>query len=441
MNMSLVDTIKRAGIIGCGGAGFPTHVKVDTKVDVVMANGAECEPLLNTDQRVMESYADDLVTGMMLIMQHVGASRGIIGLKQSYHAAIAVLKEKVAQVEGVELGILPNTYPSGDEQIMVTELTGAIVPEGGIPLQVDTVVSNVLTIVQIARAQRGEVVTDREVTLVGEVKKPQVVTAPIGTPVADLLALAQPTIPVEDMVIIDGGPMMGKIVEEDAAVNKTTSGFIFLDKNHPLVLQRTIPMDALVRRSISACCQCRECTEICSRYMQGHTIEPHLMMRSLAYENTKPTWSMTAAFICSQCGLCEFACPMDLSPRRAFVELLAGFRQSGLKNPHTAKTEAVHEFRQYRKIGKDRLIRRYRLGQYESHSLNLTPMPAAPQMVRLSLTQAIGAPSQAVVKAGQAVTKGDLIAQAPEGKLGANLHASINGTITSVNTERIVIEG
>lgn len=441
MNMSLVDTVKRAGIIGCGGAGFPTHVKVDSKVSVVMANGAECEPLLNTDQRVMENYADELVAGMTLVMKQVGAARGIIGLKQSYHTAITVLTERAAAAEGVDLGILPNTYPSGDEQIMVTELTGAIVPEGGIPLQVNTVVSNVLTMVQIARAAAGQVVTEREVTLVGEIRKPQVVTAPIGTPVTDLLALAQPGIPVEDMVIIDGGPMMGKIIDRDAAINKTTSGLIFLSKDHPMVMQRTIPMEALVRRSISACCQCRECTEICSRYMQGHTIEPHLMMRSLAYENTKPTWSMTAAFICSQCGLCEFACPMDLSPRRAFVELLAGFRESGMKNPHTAKTEAVHEFRQYRKIGKDRLVRRYRLGQYESHSLNLTRMPADPPMVRLSLTQAIGAPSQPVVEAGQTVNKGDLVAQAPEGKLGSNLHASISGTVTSVNSERIVIEG
>ncbi len=438
--MSLVEAIKRAGIIGCGGAGFPTHVKVDSKVELVLANGAECEPLLNTDQRVMEHYADDLVTGLTLIMQNVEAPRGVIGLKESYHTAIAVLSERIADEDGVELGILPNTYPSGDEQIMLTELTGKIVPEGGIPLQVGAVISNVLTMVQVARALRGEVVTNREVTIVGEVKNPQVVTAPIGTPVADILALAKPTLPVDDLVIVDGGPMMGKLVEPDDAINKTTSGLIVLEKNHPLIQQRTLPMPALVKRSVSACCQCRECTELCSRYMQGHTIEPHLMMRSLAYENPGPTWSMTAAFICSQCGLCEFACPMDLSPRRAYAELLAGYRESGMKNPHTAATEAVHEFRQYRKVGKDRLIRRYRLGQYESHSLNLTRMDDPP-MVRLSLTQAIGAPSEPVVEVGQSVNAGDLVARAPEGKLGANLHASVSGNVTSINSERIVIEG
>ena len=437
--MSLVDEIKAAGIIGCGGAGFPAHVKMDSKVEIVMANGAECEPLLNTDQRVMEHYADDLIAGLTLVMKHVGAARGVIGLKSSYHLAIETLTEKIAGVDGVELGILPNTYPSGDEQIMLTELTGRIVPEGGIPLQVGAVISNVLTMVQIARAARGQVVTEREVTLVGEVRKPQVVTTAIGTPIADLLALAQPRIPVEDIVIMDGGPMMGVIVEANGAINKTTSGLVFLPKDHPLIVQRTLPMAALVRRSVSACCQCRECTELCSRYMQGHDIEPHLMMRSLAYENTEPTGAMTAAFICSQCGLCEFACPMDLSPRRAYAELLAGYRAAGMKNPHTAAPESPHEFRPYRKVGKDRLTRRYRLTEYESHSLNLVRL-ADPPMVRLSLTQAIGAASEPAVETGQAVSKGDLVARIPEGKLGANLHASISGTVTSVNAERIIIE-
>ena len=438
--MSLVDDIKAAGIIGCGGAGFPAHVKVDTKVDLVLANGAECEPLLNTDQRVMEHYADELIAGMVLIMTHVGAARGIIGLKASYRLAIETLTAQIAAVEGVELGILPNTYPSGDEQIMLTELTGRIVPEGGIPLQVGAVISNVLTIVQVARAAAGQVVTEREVTLVGEVGRPQVVTAAIGTPIADLLAVAQPTMAVEDIVIMDGGPMMGIIVEPDDAINKTTGGLVFLPRDHPLIVQRTLPMAALVRRSISACCQCRECTELCSRYMQGHDIQPHLMMRCLAYESAEPTGSMTAAFICSQCGLCEFACPMDLSPRRAYAELLAGYTAAGMKNPHTAAPSAVHEFRPYRKVGKDRLTRRYRLGAYESHSLRLTRLPDPP-MVRLSLTQAIGAPCQPVVEAGRAVAKGDLVARIPDGKLGANLHASISGTVASVNSRRIVIEG
>jgi Na+-translocating ferredoxin:NAD+ oxidoreductase RnfC subunit len=438
--MSLVETVKSAGIIGCGGAGFPTHVKIDTKVDVVIANGAECEPLLNTDQRVMETYADELVAGLLLIVKNVGAKQAYIAVKEGYERAIAALSPRVAEVDNLELAMLGNFYPAGDEQILLTEITDKIVPEGGIPLNVGAVVSNVLTMVQVARASAGRPVTEREVTLVGEVMKPQVITAPIGTPVADLLALARPRIPVEEMAVIDGGPMMGRIVGVDSAVNKTTSGFIFLSKDHPLIQWRTIPMSAMVRRSVAACCQCRECTEVCSRFMQGHRIEPHLMMRSLAYHSDEPTRAMTGAFLCSQCGLCEFACPMNLSPRRAFVDILDRFRTSGFKNPHRSAPETPHEFRRYRKIGKDRLTRRYRLTDYESHDLVLGTMPDPPA-VRLSLTQAAGAPPEPVVEVGSSVNKGDLIARAPKGKLSANLHASISGNVAVIENGTIMIEG
>ena len=438
--MSLVDAIKRAGIIGCGGAGFPAHVKMDTKVDVVIANGAECEPLLNSDQRVMENYTDELIEGLRLIMRHVGAKQGYIAVKNGYDRSLAEISARLPEGGNIELGVLGNYYPAGDEHILLTDLTGRIVPEGGIPLNVGAVVSNVLTMVQVARAAKGRPVTEREVTLVGEVNKPQVVTAPIGTPVRDLLELAMPRIPVEEMVVIDGGPMMGNIVSMDAAVHKTTSGFIFLSRDHPLIGWKTIPMDAMVRRSVAACCQCRECTELCSRYMQGHDIEPHLMMRTLAYNQDEPTRAMTAAFLCSQCGLCEFACPMYLSPKRAYAEILKRFRATGFKNPHRNAPKTVHEFNRYRKVGKDRLTRRYFLIQYDSHDLGLTRMPDPPA-VRLSLTQATGAPSEPVVKLWASVNKGDLVAQVPDGKLGANLHASISGKVVSIDSDTIVIEG
>jgi len=438
--MSLVESVKRAGIIGCGGAGFPTHVKVAAKADIVVANGAECEPLLNTDQRVMEHYADDLVEGMRLVMASVGATKGYIGIKKGYRGAVRALESVVAGVPGIQIALLDNAYPAGDEHILLTDITGRVVPEGGIPLDVGAVVDNVLTLVQIARAARGEPVTAREVTLVGEVRKPQVVTAAIGTRIRDLLDIAGPCLPPQDIAVIDGGPMMGRLVDLNASVNKTTSGFLFLPADHPLITMKTLPMAAMIRRSVAACCQCRLCTDVCSRFLQGHAIEPHLMMRALAYRLDEPTRAMTAAFLCSQCGLCEFACPMDLSPKRAFAEILGRLRTAGMANPHREVPSAVHEFRQYRKIGKDRLTRRYQLSRYDSHDLPLTSVPE-PAVVQLSLNQAIGPPAQPVVGAGDAVAKGDLVAAMPEGKLGANLHASISGRVTAVNGSSIVLEG
>ncbi len=438
--MSLVDIVRDAGIIGCGGAGFPTHVKIDAQVDLVLANGAECEPLLASDQRVMEHYADEVLEGVLLVMSHVGAPHGMIGVKEHYHRAVAALRDQVDGRGNVELGLMGNYYPAGDEHILLADLTGRIVPEGGIPLNVGAVVSNVLTMVQIARAARGRVVTERVVTLVGEVSEPQVVIAPIGTPVLDLLLRAGPRIPLEDLVIIDGGPMMGRIVDTTASVNKTTSGYIFLPKDHPLVQYKQLPMEAMVRRSVAACCQCRYCTDACSRYMQGHHIEPHLVMRTLAYKLSEPTSAMTAAFLCSQCGLCEFACPMNLSPRRAFAEILSRLRAAGVKNPHHHAPKQLHEFNRYRKIGKDRITRRYQLKHYEHPDLPLLRMDDPPQ-VSISLVQQTGAPSEPVVRKGETVTRGQLIARIPSGQLGANHHASISGQVLDVTRDRIVIRG
>ena len=154
---------------------------------------------------------------------------------------------------------------------------------------------------------------------------------------------------------------------------------------------------------------------------------------------SKPDHAMTAAFICSQCGLCEFACPMQLSPKRAYAELLRQFRAGGMKNPLTAKPDKVHEFRKYRKIGKDRMTKRYALAQFDRHDLPLSRMEA-PARVRLSLTQSLGAPSKPVVNEGDKVKTGDWVARIPDRKLGSNLHASIDGTVTSVDKGFIVIE-
>jgi len=438
--MSLVEQVKRAGIIGCGGAGFPTHVKIDSQVDIVIANGAECEPLLNSDQRVMEHYADELISGLLLIMKSVGARKGVVALKKGYVHAIESLSAQAKQASGVELFLLDNFYPAGDEQTLLTEITGKIVPEGGIPLNVSALVSNVLTIVQVARAVQGQPVISREVTLTGAVAKPQVARVPIGTSIAALMGWAIPQIPPEDMAVIDGGPQMGRLVDLDQTVNKTTSGLIFLPKDHPVIAAKTIPMASIIRRSVAACCQCRYCTDVCPRFLQGHHIEPHLMMRSLAYKTSVPTGAVTGAFLCCQCGLCDYACPMNLSPKRAFAKILGQLRSAGMKNPHHAAPAQTNEFREYRKIGKDRLIRRYGLTQFDSHSLPLSQFPE-PKNVRISLTQAIGVPPEPIVAVGDRVEKGVPIAQIPGGKLSAALHASISGTVLEVNESYIAIQG
>ena len=149
--MSLIDNIRDAGIVGAGGAGFPTHVKVNCKAEYIIANGAECEPLLRVDQQLMRDHADMVVKGILAVKESTGAAHAVICLKEHYHDAVVALK-KAAEGTGVEIKLFKSYYPAGDEQQMVYEVTGRVVPTGGLPLDVGCVVDNVSTLMNIAAA-------------------------------------------------------------------------------------------------------------------------------------------------------------------------------------------------------------------------------------------------------------------------------------------------
>ncbi|MBM4371792.1 MAG: SLBB domain-containing protein, partial [Deltaproteobacteria bacterium] len=210
MSTSLSEQILAAGVVGAGGAGFPTHVKAKSRVDTVIANGAECEPLIYSDQVMMRLHAREILSGLRQMMDAVGAARGLLALKAEYEDVLAVLSPEVERHPGIELVLLQSVYPSGDEQILVYECTGRIVPEGGIPLDVGVVVDNVETLYNVHMATRGRPVTHRTVTLNGEVRHPGVFRLPIGTSYRDAVAAAGGTpLAEEDLAVIDGGPMMG----------------------------------------------------------------------------------------------------------------------------------------------------------------------------------------------------------------------------------------
>ena len=210
MRDEILAAVKGAGVVGAGGAGFPTHIKIDAKVDIVIANGAECEPLLRAHQLIMASESMKMVLGMKTVMLATGAKRGYIGLKRKYTDAITNLQTAIQAIGGneIELFFLPDIYPAGDEHVLVHEVTGRIVPEGGIPLHVGIVVANVETLVNVANALEGKPVTDKYVTVGGAVRKPITVKVPIGMKVEELIALAGGAL-VTPYAVIDGGPMVG----------------------------------------------------------------------------------------------------------------------------------------------------------------------------------------------------------------------------------------
>src|SRR5512138_2577089 len=169
--MNLVEQVRQAGVVGAGGGGFPTHVKLAAKADTIIANGAECEPLLHKDAVVMEEQAVELVKGMLLAKEAVGAKDAVIGIKAKKQHAVKAVQE-ACKGTTVRVHLLGDYYPAGDEYDLVYEVTGRLIPPQGIPIQVGAVVNNVESFVNIAAAANGIPVTHKMLTIAGAVRSP-----------------------------------------------------------------------------------------------------------------------------------------------------------------------------------------------------------------------------------------------------------------------------
>lgn len=437
MEEQIVRLIKEAGVVGAGGAGFPTHVKVKAKAEHVIVNGAECEPLLRVDQQLMAVEAEKMVRGLEAVMEATGASKGTIALKGKYHGAIEAL-EKAIQGKPIEIFILGDFYPAGDEHVTVYEVTGKIIPEGGIPLKVGCVVDNVETLINVADALDGKAVVDTYLTVTGEVPKPVTVKLPIGTSIREALALAGES-EMRGKVVVEGGPMMGKVVEDfDQPITKTTKGLIVLSENHPMIQKRKISLDHILKQAKAACIQCVRCSDMCPRHMLGHRLTPHLIMRGMNYLQGDEEM-LKMALSCTECGACEYACSMmHLSPRRVNEMLKQELSKRGVKATPPTKPEEVTAGREFMKIPVKRLIMSLGLAPY-NEAAPLEETDYLPRSVSIPVRQHIGSPAKPVVEVGQRVERGSLVAGIPEGAMGANVHASISGVVREVS-DRIVIE-
>src|SRR5580700_3745982 len=205
--MNLAEKVRQAGVVGAGGGGFPTHVKLGAQAETVIANGAECEPLLHKDAVIMEESAAELVRGMQLAMEAVGAREGVIGVKgKKKHAVEAVTA--ASKGTNVRVQLLGDYYPAGDEYDLVYNVTGKLIPPGGIPIAVGVVVNNVETFVNIAAANEGRPLTHKMLTIAGAVKNPVTIKVPIGTTYRQCVEYAG-GLTTDDPVMCIGGLMMG----------------------------------------------------------------------------------------------------------------------------------------------------------------------------------------------------------------------------------------
>ena len=316
--------IDELGIIGAGGGGFPTAVKLRTQVSVAIANAAECEPLLHKDKELLHHHAAPFLRGLQMAMQLVGAREGVIGIKEKYHDIIAALKAQAPT--GVRVVSLPDVYPAGDEFILVHMVTGRVIPPGGLPKDVDTVVANVETLMNIGLDRP---VTHKYLTVAGAVAEPVTLRVPVGITIGEVIeAAGGPT--VANFGVLLGGVMMAKPAADlDVPVTKTLGGIIVLPAEHALIRRHNAPWMHVAKIGRSACDQCRFCTEFCPRYLLGHPIEPHRAMQSLGFAEGANAM-VAGTLYCCECNLCTmFACPEDLDPKTVCVQSKPVARERG----------------------------------------------------------------------------------------------------------------
>ena len=430
MTTSIVEQVKQAGVIGAGGAGFPTYVKLESPVDTYLCNAAECEPLLYKDQELMRLDAERMVRGMRIAMEQVGATRGVIAVKGKYDRAIAALKEHAGP--DIEFHYFGNFYPSGDEYVVVTEVTGRLIPVGGLPKDVGCAVNNVETFINIAAAADGQPVTETSLTVTGAVAEPRSMTVPIGITAAECVEAAGGAT-IDDWLLLDGGAMMGKLVDGNALVTKRSGGYILLPRDHTLVKRRTQTLEVNQVISRSACDQCTYCTEFCPRYLLGYAIEPHKVMRSVGFAGEAEAGWAQLGLQCCECNLCSlYACPEDLPVMEMCVQSKAIWRERPDKEPLLPHAGEPHPMGPFRRVPIPRLIQRLGLTDWDRPA-PMDGVTVNPNQVRIPLSQHIGAPAKATVSEGDRVTVGQEIGAAPEGTLSVPVHASIAGTVTHVS--------
>jgi Na+-translocating ferredoxin:NAD+ oxidoreductase RnfC subunit len=435
---SLSKILRESGIVGAGGAGFPTYAKLSDKADTIIMNCAECEPLLKLHRQLLKEHVHGILKAFALIQETVQAKEAIIGIKEEYESTIEALEEYIGEFPNMRIHKLPGAYPMGDEVVLIYEATGKVVRPGGLPIECGVAVFNVETVYNVYRAVwEGKPVADKYVSVLGEVENPVTVRVPIGMRISEVVAMAG-RITTPNPVYLLGGPMMGGFGKDYQPVTKTTNAIIVLPADHSLVLRKTQKFETAVGRAASSCCQCQMCTDLCPRHALGHPIEPHLFMRAAANRDFKDLEPFLNTMFCSACGLCEmFSCPQGLSPRTMITQYKNGLRKEGIKPPVVEATP-VKSSREYRRAWEGRLMARLGLDKYEHPCLLDDSLRPAGE-VKIMLSQHIGAPAAACVNVGDKVKAGDIVGMAGNG-LSVNIHASIDGEVKDVTKDYIIIK-
>lgn len=430
--------LRESGVVGAGGAGFPTYAKLSEKADTLILNCAECEPLLRLHRQLLEEYTREILEGMTEIVRATGAERGIVAVKAHYASTVRALKRELGDFPSLSLCLLDSVYPAGDELILIHEVTGRVVKPGSLPITVGVTVCNVETVYNVYRAMAGMPVTHKYVTVTGEVKSPVTLCVPIGTKFSELIAAAGGAT-LREYAMISGGPMMGTLADGGDVVTRTTNALLVLPENHGVVLNKKRNYGIHLRRAMSVCCQCHSCTDLCSRHLLGYPVEPHMVMRVLSNGGRLDAKVLDGAMFCSGCGLCEdYACPQDLSPKALIAEMKAERRRLGQKPRDDFEAAPISENAAWKKVSVERLTTRLGLAAYDGEA----PMRDgfSTDTLKILLSQHIGAPAVPTVSVGERVTRGQVIAVAAENALSVNIHAPTDGEVVALTAKYVKIK-
>ena len=436
----LQNIVYEAGIVGAGGAGFPTHRKFSDKVKQIVVNAAECEPLMMVDHHILEHHLQALVDTLNVLIDTMGAEEAIIGIKgKNMH----LLDTKIlASLEGTRVKVkeIPDIYPAGDEVVLTYETTGKIIPEGAIPVMVGVMVINVETVYNIHKALGGAPVTEKYITIGGDTKEDITVKAPVGIKISELLAACGYT-DLEGKAVINGGPMMGKLVDlESDAVTKTTKGLLIFPETHSIIQRKRMPMSTTLKRASAACCNCHMCSDLCPRNLLGYDLHVHKTIRAASHAEVQNTESFVQSALCCGCGICTvIACQQMLDPQAVSMEIKGLLGKHGLKRQNNKAPEAVRPERASRLVSSSVLIDKLGIRKYVKAKVERRDVAFNPSKIYIELKQHVGAPATALVKKGDKVKVGDIVAQTPPEALGTTMHASVNGTVSEVNNRFIII--
>ena len=431
-----------AGIVGAGGAGFPTHRKLSEKTDIIVVNAAECEPLMMVDHHIFQKHLHLVVETLKLLLDTMDAKEAIIGIKAKNRHLLD--PKVVAEMEGTRISVkeIPDIYPAGDEVVLTYETTGKIIPEGGIPLDVGVMVCNTETLFNIWKLFNEDTpVVEKYVTIGGDTDRDVTVKVPVGMKISELMTACGYT-NLEGKRIINGGPMMGKLVDiENDVVTKTTKGLLIFPEEHEVIQKRLRPMSLTLKRASAACCMCHMCTDMCPRHLMGYDLQVHKVLRAASHAEVSNSESFLQASLCCGCGVCSvIACQQMLDPQSIAMEVKGELAKQGYRRPGGRVIEKVSENREGRLVPSKVLAERLGLRRFMGKTVTRDMRTFDPKKVYIPTRQHVGAPAVPTVKVGDTVSRGDMIAKTPENMLGTTMHASISGTIIEVTPNVVVIE-